>query len=73
MTVLDKQDVELMINICYQSLRSTGLNQQQITDINSVLTKLYDAKCNSKGSDICSGKKLSLGRKKKATKQTELR
>lgn len=74
MNNLTNSDYKLLINICLQLLRLPSLSKQQIRDIDNVMLKLYNKAFEStKEKRICFGKKLNLGRKQMATKQTELK
>lgn len=67
---MNQSDYKLLINICYQCLRSHNLTHKQRFDIDNILCKLYN-KVFTKENFKCCGKKLKLGLKKKDTKQTE--
>lgn len=66
---MNKQDHKLMINICYQCLRSSLLTAEQIADIDKLLPKLYD-KAFTNGDRTWSGMKSKNGQKKKAIRLT---
>lgn len=67
---LIKEDYKLLINICYQCLRSDNLTHKQRDDIDGILHKLYNNLL-TRETNQCCGKKLKVGAKTKATKLTE--
>jgi len=67
-------DYKLLINICQQCLRSASLSIEQTIDIDTMINKLYQEMQSTKEqSDICYGRKLKVGVKKTALKQTGLK
>ncbi len=69
---MNSEDYKLLIHICQQCLRSSILSMQQIIDIDTMINKLYTEMDNAKERhSICYGKKLKVGVKKTASKQTE--
>lgn len=48
---MSKEDYQLLINICYHCLRYNNLTMKQISDINTMIDKLYKNLCKIKNKE----------------------